>query len=139
MSAIGFGVGRNDTDHGTRHALFLEGAIRRGLNSVYSRLEAVQLESALLHDGHTEGQPRDTVVAWTLGAVRDVMPLRGFEIGVGGDLQLYGVPAALQSTYDVNPVSFRVFLRLRPPAPAGRMWNTYMTKPMTPHPAPVTP
>ena len=51
-----------------------------------------------------------------------------------GDRTFYAVPDRLQSSYGLRPVSFQVFLRLRPAAGAmGRMWNMHMIKPM--HPA----
>jgi hypothetical protein len=44
----------------------------------------------------------------------------------------------LKPAYGSRPVSFQIFLRLRPAAGAmGRMWNMYMIKPM--HPAAADP
>ena len=90
------------------------------------------LLGAAEHDGG-EGPPlRDTVVALTVGAVRDLPPLGGFEFGVGGDVTLHNVPERLVSTHGARPVSFIVFLRVRPPmSGVGRMWNMTMTRPMT--------
>jgi hypothetical protein len=77
---------------------------------------------------------KDPVFAFTLGRVRDVFSLRGFEGGIGVDVSIYGVPSALQPTYASHPVSFHVFFRLRPPAGAmGRMWNMRMSQPMAGH------
>jgi hypothetical protein len=37
------------------------------------------------------------------------------------------VPEALRDSYGDHPISFRVFLRIRPPASSmGRMWNMRM-------------
>jgi hypothetical protein len=129
----GFGI--NSTEHGTRNAFFAEGARRSDENSFYGRFEAVQAETALLQTGEAVESPladiKDTVLALTLGGVRDVWSWRGFEGGVGADVTFYGVPDSLQPMYSAHPVSFHVFFRLRPPAGAmGRMWNMRMSQPM---------
>ena len=55
---------------------------------------------------------------------------RGFEFGAGADLTLYGVPDALRGSHGDHPVSFHVFLLVRPPAGhMGRMWNMRMAHP----------
>ena len=62
-------------------------------------------------------------------------------------MTFYGVPDVLQTGrgfcgttscalgagYGSSPVSFHIFLRLRPPAPTGRMWNMRMSQPMLGH------
>jgi hypothetical protein len=80
-----------------------------------------------------EAEARDTVLAFTLGGVRDVVRARGFELGIGADVTAYGVPERLKPAYNSSPVSFHVFLRLRPPEPVGRMWNMRMSQPMLGH------
>ena len=139
LSAVTAGLGRNNTDHGARNAFFFEGLHHAGMNAVYGRFEAVQVETALLQtDTVVEGPAADVkhpVLAFTLGGVRDVLAWRGFEGGIGADISLYGVPGALQPIYSAHPVSFHVFFRLRPPAGAmGRMWNMRMSQPMAGHP-----
>jgi hypothetical protein len=138
ISAVTVAFGRNDTDHGTRHAFLVEGARHVEANTLYARVEAVQVETALLQTGRVvEGEAadvRDLVTAFTAGAVRDVMSWRGFEGGLGADLTFYGVPTALRPEYSNHPISFHVFFRLRPPAGAmGRMWNMRMSQPMSGH------
>jgi hypothetical protein len=138
ISAVTAGFGTNDTDHGRRNAVFVEGARKANQQSFYGRFEAVQTETALLQSDTVVDSPladiRDTVVALTLGGVRDVWSWHGFEGGVGADVTFYGVPDALQPMYSAHPVSFRVFFRLRPPAGSmGRMWNMRMSQPMAGH------
>jgi hypothetical protein len=102
---------------------------------VYGRFEAVQSETAVLQTGtivDDASDRKDTVLALTVGGVRDVLAWRGFEGGFGADVTFYGVPRSLQPMYSTHPVSFHVFFRLRPPAGAmGRMWNMRMSQPMT--------
>jgi hypothetical protein len=151
------GYGRNDTDHGARNAFFIEGSHHAGLNTFHTRFEAVQTETFVLATGlvpeqaaasvtlpvvcpsvvHCVEPPndqRDTVLAFTVGAVRDVGTWRGFQGGIGADVTLYGVPDVLQPMYTAHPVSFHVFFRLRPPVGSmGRMWNMRMSQPMAGH------
>src|SRR5262249_29474624 len=71
FSAATAGFGRNNTDHGSRNAFFVEGARHADANTVYGRFEAVQAETALLEtDTVIEGPAADiknTVLAFTLG------------------------------------------------------------------------
>jgi hypothetical protein len=141
LASVSAGFGRNDTDHGSRNAFFLEGARKTGANTIYGRFEAVQAETGLLlTDTVPEGPAadrKDTVLAFTLGGVRDIVAWRGFEGGVGADVTFYGVPAALEPAYTAHPISFHVFFRLRPPAPMGRMWNMRMAQPPASHAMPM--
>jgi len=137
ISSVTIGYGRNDTDHGARNAIFVEGADHVGLNTFYGRFEGVQVETALLQTGVVvEGLAagvKDRVFAVTVGGVRDVQ-IAGFQAGLGADATFYGVPDSLQSAYGRHPVSFHVFFRLRPPAGSmGRMWNMRMSQPMAGH------
>jgi len=138
ISSVTAAFGRNDTDHGARNAFFLEGARHLDMNTLYGRFEALQVETALLQSGLVIEGPaadvKDTVLAFTIGGVRDVLAWRGFEGGVGADVSFYGVPDALQPIYSAHPISFHVFFRLRPPAGSmGRMWNMRMSQPMAGH------
>ena len=138
FSAVTSGFGINSTEHGTRNAFFIEGARHADSNTFYGRFEAVQAETALLQTGEVVESPladvKDTVLALTLGGVRDVWSWRGFEGGFGADVTFYGVPDSLKPMYSDHPVSFHVFFRLRPPAGSmGRMWNMRMSQPMAGH------
>jgi len=144
FTAVTVAAGRNGTDHGAFHALLAEATDRRGNTSLYGRFEIAQKETALLLAPGVFGpvalseaasnpalEDASAVTALTLGAVRDVARWRGFEIGVGGDVTGYVVPDALRPSYSSHPVSFHLFVRVRPPAGhMGRMWNMRMAKPM---------
>jgi hypothetical protein len=98
----------------------------------------VQVETEKLLDGHSHGHAepalKDTVGAFTLGALRDVGAWRGFEGGLGASVTLYAVPDRLRPTHGDRPVSFQIFFRLRTPAGAmGRMWEMRMSRPMSGH------
>jgi hypothetical protein len=128
LTAVTGGYGRNDTDHGARNAAFVEGARHVGANGLYGRIEAVEVETALLQTALLPSGPsallKDVAFAFTVGIVRDVLRVSGFEGALGTDVALYGIPSALQSAYGNYPLSVHLFFRLRPPVgPAGRMWN----------------
>jgi hypothetical protein len=138
FSAVTAGFGRNDTDQGGRNSFFIEGARHLDVNTLYTRFEAVQVETALLQTDMVVQGPaanlKNTVLALTIGGVHDVLSVRGFEGGIGADVTFYGVPATLQPMYSMHPVSVHVFFRLRPPAGSmGRMWNMRMSQPMAGH------
>jgi hypothetical protein len=59
-------------------------------------------------------QPSYRIGAYTFGGVRDVVQKREWQLGVGGDVTVYSKPAALDAAYGNFPVSFQIFLRVRP-------------------------
>jgi len=52
--------------------------------------------------------------AYTLGGERDVIHNRAWQLGLGADVTFYSKPSALDASYGSNPVSFQIFLRMRP-------------------------
>jgi hypothetical protein len=52
--------------------------------------------------------------AYTFGGTRDIAEAGGFQLGLGADVTFYSKSSVLDPIYGENPVSFRVFLRLRP-------------------------
>jgi hypothetical protein len=141
ISTVTAAFGRNNTDHGSRNAMFVEGSRHVDLNTFYGRFEAVQVETALLQADllprGAAADAKDPVLAFTLGGVRDFLNTHGFEGGIGADVSFYRVPDALQPMYSAHPVSFHIFFRLRPPAGSmGRMWNMRMSQPMAGHQMP---
>ena len=133
--------GRNDKQDFDYNAFLAESTHTFGSNTVYGRFEAPQVETNLLrfgeHAGHDHGlgapvftAPPSVVKAFTLGAVRTVGRWSGWDVGAGGDVTFYGVPTPLQPTHGEHPVSFHLFVRVRPPAPMGRMTDATMTRMM---------
>jgi hypothetical protein len=133
-ATVAYGV--NATSDANRYAIFGEVTRRSGPASLFTRVEAVQVETAVLLADVVPAAPHDaaetnTVGAFTFGAVRDLLRWHGAEGGLGAALTFYAVPQALQATHGAHPVSFQIFFRVRPPAGAmGRMWNMRMANPM---------
>ncbi len=136
-ATVGWGV--NATDDATRQAAFGEFTRHVGDNSIFARIEVLQLETNLLL---TDMVPptvaaaarKDPLAAFTFGGVHDIADRGGFETGLGAAVTFYAVPDALTPAYGSHPVSFQIYFRIRPPAGTmGRMWNMRMSQPMAGH------
>jgi hypothetical protein len=57
--------------------------------------------------------------AYTFGGVRDLIQNSAWQLGLGADMTLYSKPATLDEAYGNRPVSFQIFLRLRPGSASG--------------------
>ena len=77
----------------------------------FTRLELVDKDElfplAAVHPAYRIG-------AYTFGGVRDFVQNRAWQLGLGADVTVYSKPAALDVAYGNNPVSFQIFLRMRP-------------------------
>jgi hypothetical protein len=58
--------------------------------------------------------PSYRIGAYTFGGTRDLVQNRAWQLGLGADLTVYSKPAALDAAYGNYPVSFQIFLRMRP-------------------------
>lgn len=80
-------------------------------NYAFTRLELVDKDElfpqAAVH-------PTYRIGAYTFGGVRDVVQNRAWQLGVGADITVYSKPAVLDAAYGNYPVSFQIFLRMRP-------------------------
>lgn len=83
----------------------------RHLNYGYTRLELVDKDElfpqALTHPSFRIGE-------YTFGGVRDLVHNQHWQVGLGADVTFYSKPAVLDPIYGDSPVSFHVFLRVRP-------------------------
>lgn len=88
-------------------------------NHAYGRYEGVDKEG-LIAGIPGETGPLQRVHALTMGYIRDLR-LEPVVIGIGGDVTLYAKPAELEAAYGAMPVSYRIFVRIRPPRMTHRM------------------
>jgi hypothetical protein len=58
--------------------------------------------------------PSFRVGAYTFGGARDLIQNQRWQFALGADVTLYSKPSALNASYGENPVSFQLFLRVRP-------------------------
>ena len=59
------------------------------------------------------GSPWFNVNAYTLGYTRDLITWHGAETGLGANVSLYGIPAAIKPYYGNHPLGVNVYLRVR--------------------------
>lgn len=81
-------------------------------NYAYTRLELVdkdELQGALVPPGRSF-----RIGAYTIGGVRDLLHNQKINLGLGADVTFYSKPDSLSAAYGGNPVSAKVFLRIRP-------------------------
>jgi hypothetical protein len=83
----------------------------RARNYAFSRVELVDKDE-LFPEAVTH--PAYRIGAYTFGGVRDVVQNKAWQLGLGADVTFYSKPAVLDAAYGSNPVSFQVFLRMRP-------------------------
>jgi len=115
VTAVTAGYGMNSHEGEDRQdSFFTEGTWRSGENALYGRFEAHEPEIAVLVDEALDASGAgsgSTLIALTVGAVRDLIRFRGLSLGVGGDVSFYRVPRDLRLGYG-SPTSFRLFVRL---------------------------
>ena len=131
--------GRNNKPGDDYNAFLAESTHTFGANALYGRYEAAQVEADVLrfgthggggHHEHDEEEPEGLplVQTLTIGGVRTISRWSGWDVGVGGDFTFYGVPEILEATHGKRPTSVHLYVRVRPPAPMGRMINMVMTQ-----------
>ena len=85
----------------------------RRRNYAYTRLELVDKDELF---PQASVHPAYRIGAYTFGGVRDLLEGRVGQLALGADVTFFSKPSALDASYGTNPVSFRLFLRLRPRA-----------------------
>jgi hypothetical protein len=122
--ATAFIWGRNHTSrpgevHNLNGYTFESTVNFRDKNYLYTRLELVDKNELLRASdrallGITDDHPSFRIGAYTFGGVRDVWNTDKVSLGIGSDVTFYSTPTVLDRIYGNNPVSWRLFLRLRP-------------------------
>jgi hypothetical protein len=88
-------------------------------NYIYSRLELVD-KNQLPRDedrikvGITEHHPSFRIGAYTFGGAREIWNTTRVSLAIGSDVTFYSKPAILDPIYGNNPVSWKLFFRVRP-------------------------
>jgi hypothetical protein len=80
-------------------------------NYAFTRLELVDKNELFPQE---PVQPVYRIGAYTFGGERDLIHNRAWQLGLGADVTFYSKPSALDASYGNNPVSFQIFLRMRP-------------------------
>jgi hypothetical protein len=80
-------------------------------NYAFSRIELVDKDELFPENPL---YPNYRIGAYTLGGAHDLIQSPLWQLALGGDFTFYSKPATLDSAYGRDPVSFQIFLRLRP-------------------------
>jgi hypothetical protein len=88
-------------------------------NYLYTRLELVDKDELLRPSdrtllGITQHHPIFRIGGYTFGGARDIWNTEKVSLAIGGDVTFYSKPAILDRLYGDNPVSWKIFFRLRP-------------------------
>ncbi|MEP6920832.1 MAG: hypothetical protein ABI967_06885 [bacterium] len=88
-------------------------------NYLYTRLELVDKNELLRPNdrallGITDDHPSFRIGAYTFGGARDLWNTEKVSFAIGSDLTFYSKPAILDRLYGANPVSWKLFFRIRP-------------------------
>jgi hypothetical protein len=88
-------------------------------NYLYTRFELVDKDDLLRPADRvlppiTQHHPVFRIGAYTFGGARDVWNNEKVSVGIGTDLTFYSKPAVLDLIYGDHPVSWKLFVRLRP-------------------------
>ena len=107
-----WGRKHKELENTTQNSYLLESTLRfLARDYAYTRLELVDKDE-LFPQAATH--PAYRIGAYTFGGVRDLVHNERWQIGLGGDVTFYSKPAVLNPIYGDNPLSFHVFLRIRP-------------------------
>jgi hypothetical protein len=88
-------------------------------NYLYTRMELVDKDELLRASdraslGITDAHPGFRIGAYTFGGARDILDTKKLSLAVGSDLTFYSKPSILDPLYGNNPVSWKLFFRIRP-------------------------
>lgn len=101
----------------TSNSYLLESTLNfRERNYTFSRLELIDKDELF---PQAPVHPAYRIGAYTFGGVRDLIHDRAWQLGMGADVTFYSKAAVLDSAYGNHPVSFQIFLRMRPGANQG--------------------
>jgi hypothetical protein len=106
----------HDSAHGKTHSILVETNYQRGRDTFYARFEHVEKPGHELVLDPIDEERVFPINAWTVGYVRDLAHGGGIDVGLGGQFTINNVPADLDRYYGADdlPLSFQVFLRVRP-------------------------
>ncbi len=80
-------------------------------NYAFSRMELVDKDELFPNN---PSLPSARIGAYTFGGARDLIQSRLWQLALGADVTFYSKPSALDSAYGGTPVSFQIFVRVRP-------------------------
>jgi len=107
---------------GTTSSYLLEAVYQRGRNAVFGRIENITKSGHDLVLPEALNANKYALGAYTIGYIHDLTHGSGIDAGIGGAVTFNTKPSSLDTFYGPGtPVSFEIFLRLRPSRMGGYM------------------
>jgi hypothetical protein len=107
-----WGRKRKELNNSIQNSYLLESTLNfERRNYAFTRLELVDKDELF---PNAPVHPAFRIGAYTFGGVRDLVQNQHWELGLDADVTFYSKPAILDPVYGNNPVSFHVFVRVRP-------------------------
>lgn len=111
-TSLVWGRKHKELDNTTQNTYLLESTLNfLARNYAYTRLELVDKDELF---PQVITHPAYRIGAYTFGGVRDLLHNQHWQLGLGGDVTFYSKPAVVDPVYGNAPVSFHVFVRVRP-------------------------
>ncbi len=101
--------GRNIKQGSNSDAWVFESTYMNGPTSYFTRFERVEKDELV-----DVPAGKYTINKLIAGLVRNIADRDGYQIGIGGYIGLYSFPSTLEPFYGKSPVSFGLFIRIRP-------------------------
>lgn len=125
LNTIAWGRNRKQFSASPQNSYLLESLLRRGRNAAFTRMELVDKDELFPPQqtyppnlpfpvSFTNQQFR--IGAFTFGGLHRFIQNQHWNAALGADFTVYAKPRALDAVYGTHPVSFQIFLRLRPGA-----------------------
>lgn len=122
-SSLVWGQNR-DTGGEKTQSFLIETNYQRRCDTFYGRFEHVEKPGHELVLDEIDHERVFWINAFTAGYVRDLAHGKGIDVGLGGQITIHDVPDRLDQYYgDEVPVSFQVFLRVRPSLMTGHVMH----------------
>jgi hypothetical protein len=111
-TSVIWGRKHKELEDRNQNSYLLESTLNfKARNYAYSRLELVGKDELFPND---PAHPNFRIGAYTVGGAHDLVQNHLWQLAVGADVTFYSKPAALSAAYGDNPVSFQIFVRMRP-------------------------
>jgi hypothetical protein len=111
-TSLVWGRVHKQADNHNLNSYLLETTVNfKSRNYAFSRMELVDKDELFPENPLLPGF---RIGAYTFGGARDLVQSRLWQLAIGADVTFYSKPPELDLAYGSNPVSFQVFLRVRP-------------------------
>lgn len=106
--------GQNEDDQsGKQNGFLLESTFQLTHIALFVRFEIVEKPRGELGISN-DPERKVSIGEYTIGTLYDFMKTKDIDTGIGFQVTGYSKPAELNAVYGSNPISFEIFLRIKP-------------------------